>query len=422
MKKILTAMGNEVLNRELRKYEQYDLEEDDLFYQEAVFEKLRLTKYDVLLVSGLLQGESEVMEFLTKVRNKYKVIRIILVTDDVTNSLKRQAADLGIVDVFSDSTVTFDDIIDSINREEPIIKACENKKLENYISQRSEQPNVVNEEMKREYVTTQKQEVIAVAGTNGSGKSTIAANFAKVLSRKTSSKILLIDLDTLNGNIDEILDINKIPQNVKLSIDENKKCGLNYAVELINKNRFDANVFEELVIHVGNVDVLTGNTSLHYCQNVLCEEHYRKIVDCAKEKYDFIIIDTTSNIFVDSAKWTLQKASKVLFVTEGNYLSMKKTTQLLNVFTRNWGVWKEKIKVIVNKETVESLGIDVVAQILEEYEVVGSIKHMEENLEYSYTKILEGINYIPKTTIISKILMMKNFKDFTGKSALSANV
>ena len=167
-----------------------------------------------------------------------------------------------------------------------------------------------------------------------------------MLASKTSASVLLIDLDTLNGNLDEILEINRVPQNIKIAMDDNKRCGLNYAVELISKNRFDANVFEELVINIGNVDVLTGNTSLHYCQNVLNENHYNTIFECAKEKYDFVIIDTSSNIFLDSTKWALKRASRILFTIENNYISVKKATQFLNVMVDVWGVWKEKLRLL----------------------------------------------------------------------------
>ena len=208
--------------------------------------------------------------------------------------------------------------------------------------------------------------------------------------------------------MDEILEINKIPQNVKIAIDENKKCGLNYAAELINKNRFDANVFEELVINIGNVDVLTGNTSLHYCQNVLNEKHYNAILECAKEKYDFVIIDTSSNIFLDSTKWALKQANRIMFIVENNYISMKKATQLINVVTSLWGVWKEKIEIIVNKESVRGIESEVVKKILEGYELIGRIKYGEENVEVSYLKILETINYIPKVSILTRLFANKH--------------
>ena len=411
MKRILTAMGNENLNRELMKFVKYDLNEKDLFYQEAVTDILAEEKYDVFIVSSLLQGQLEFCEFIEKVRKIDSLMRIIIVSDEIEDVFKRKMSEFNIVDLFVDSNVSIKDIVDAIDREEPLknrymvdkrvlsSKVEEVKREYNDIALKKEKMNsVILEEV------TQKQEVIVVNGINGAGKSTVAANISRILAKKTSSKILLIDLDTLNGNLDEILDIHKVPQNVDLLIDNDKKCGLNYAVELISKNRFDVNVFDELVIKSGDVDILTGNTSLYYCQNVLSEFYYNTILNCAKEKYDFIVIDSSSNVFLDSTKWALQQANRVFFVTENNYVSMKKAMQLIEVYTNNWRIWKDKIEIIVNKFRSTGIEIEVIKKIFDDYKVIGKIKNEEEVDEIAYSKILETIRYLPKTRIINKIL------------------
>lgn len=408
MKKILTAMGNVNLNRELMRFSKYDLKED-LYYQEAVIDILLEEKYDVFIVSSLLQGQLEFFEFIEKVRRIDSIMRIIIVSDEIDDVFKRKMSDFNIIDVFIDSTVTIDDIVDSIDREEPLKnKYISNTKVaeikQEYMSDLNKENSINSVILEK---VTQKQEVIVVNGINGSGKSTIASNISKYLARKTDSKILLIDLDTLNGNLDEVLDIHKVPQNVEILIDNDKKCGLNYAVELITKNRFDINVFDELVIKEEGIEILTGNTSLYYCQNVLNEEHYEIILNCAKEKYDFIVIDTSSNVFLDSTKWALQQATKVFFVTENNYLSMKKSAQLIEVYTNNWKIWKNKINIIINKFRKTGIEVEVVQKIFSDYKVIGKIKNEEENDENAYLKILEMIKFVPKKTFVSKILSNK---------------
>ena len=406
MKKVLTAMGNATLNNELKRYSEYELNENDLFYQDAVLDKLAEEKYDVLVVSALLQGQFEFPDFIDKIKAIDKLVRMIIVTDEISSDLRRKINEEKIVDVFLDSEVEIKDIIDAINREEPIRKKCAAVKEEGtkYIATDNVElkSNDINELIHFKGIT-QKQEIIVLSGISGAGKSTLACNLSKVLASKTSARVLLIDLDTLNGNLDEILEINRVPQNIKIAMDDNKRCGLNYAVELISKNRFDANVFEELVINIGNVDVLTGNTSLHYCQNVLNENHYNTILECAKEKYDFVIIDTSSNIFLDSTKWALKRASRILFTIENNYISVKKATQFLNVMVDVWGVWKEKIEIVVNKESSKGIECEVIKKILGDYEIVGKIKYGEENIELSYSKILQTINYIPKVGILDRL-------------------
>lgn len=400
MKSIITAMGNPTLNNELKKYIEYDVEENDLFYQDAVLDILSTKTVDVLTLSGVLQGQWELYEFIDKIREIDNAVRIIIVMDEINSDIKCELLQRQVNDIFLDETVEISDIIEAINREEPIRKKAEiNKML-------VKEPNEKYDFEKEEKVIIkkcQKQEIIAISGINGSGKSTIACNFAKKLSNKTTSKILVIDLDTIAGNIDELFDINKIPQNIEIEIDQDKRCGLNYAADLIKKSRFDANVFEEIVIHEENVDILTGNTSLYFCQEVLCEKIYEKILECAKEKYDFIIIDTSSNIFLDSTRWSLQKATKIIFVTENNYLSTKKSMQLLDVIVKKWGVWKEKINIVVNKENPKELEYEFIQKIFEDYKVIGKIKTFEEDENMPYEKIMETINFIPRITIKEKI-------------------
>ena len=66
MKRILTAMGNVTLNNELKRYSEYEVNEQDLFYQDAVIDLITEEEYDVLIVSALLQGQSEFPDFLEK--------------------------------------------------------------------------------------------------------------------------------------------------------------------------------------------------------------------------------------------------------------------------------------------------------------------------------------------------------------------
>jgi MinD-like ATPase involved in chromosome partitioning or flagellar assembly len=402
MKKIVTALGNQILNNELKKFQKYDVLHDDIIYQEAVLDILDIYNPDILVLSGLLQGQSDLIEFIDLVRKKNKATRIILITDKIIDENKNILISKGVFDIFCDSEIDISDVLDAIDREEPITR-----KVEIIKEVVREKYNAGSRSKEVLISKTQKQEIIAFTGTSGSGKSTVLKNFSKILSNKTTSKILVIDLDTLNGNLDELYSINKVPQNIDILLDEEKKCSLNYIVDLISKNRFDSNVFDELVIKSGNIDIITGNISLHFCQNVLKEEYYEKILEYAKEKYDFILIDTSSNIFLDSTKWAVQKANKLFFITENNYLCMKKANQLLNIFLNVWGVWKSKIKIIINKSGSNGLEIELIQNVLGEISVIGNIKNEKEKVEEQYESILETLNFIPRKSLIDRTIELK---------------
>lgn len=191
MKSIITAMGNPTLNNELIKYAEYDVLSEDFFYQDAVLDFLEENEVEILTLSGVLQGQWDLYEFIDKIRKINNGLRIIVIMDELDSDIKCKLLEREIQDIFLDETVEIKDVIDAINREEPIRKKL--KKLavkEENATYDFLEPKVIIKEC-------QKQEVIAISGVNGSGKSTITYNLSKVLESKTNSKILVIDLDTL---------------------------------------------------------------------------------------------------------------------------------------------------------------------------------------------------------------------------------
>ena len=126
MKKIVTGMGNEVLNLELKKYSKYDVLLDDAFCQDIFITNLRKVKsVDVIIISGLLQGQWSLEEFIDKIRKINNVGRIIIVTDEIDASQRKILEGLDVLDIFIDSSVEINDIIDAIDREENIKKKYE---------------------------------------------------------------------------------------------------------------------------------------------------------------------------------------------------------------------------------------------------------------------------------------------------------
>ena len=402
MKKIVTALGNTVLNNELKKYSKYDVLCEDIFYQEGLIDFIRENETEVIVISGLLQGQFSIVEFVSFIRDITLTARIILIVDSIAEEDKNCIIAKGVFDILNDNEIEIKDVIEAIDREDPINYKAE---IENKVNSLKEALNESNNNVTNitSIVTkVQKQEVISVFGTNGSGKSSVIIELVKRLANKTKSKILLIDLDTLNGNLDELLKVSKIPQNVDLMMDEDKKCGLNYAADLCLKNRLDMNVLDELVIKCNGFDFLSGNTSMHYCQNVLNEGFYDFLLRSAKEKYDFIFIDISSNLFLDSTKWALKQSTNVLFVTENTNICLRKTIQILDVVFNVWNVYKDKFNLVLNRFLPQGIDEDVFAGICK-IKYIGKFKENGLNNDELIEKILASLNYIPKKKLLSKI-------------------
>ena len=125
MKKIVTAMGNDILNNELKKYSKYDLISNDLFCQDMLVTCLSNCEVDTIIISGLLQGQWDLEEFVSKIIKENSSARIIIVIDEIDNALRKVLEKSNVLDIFLDSSVEVQDIVDAIDREDPIIKKYE---------------------------------------------------------------------------------------------------------------------------------------------------------------------------------------------------------------------------------------------------------------------------------------------------------
>ena len=120
MKRVVTAMGNPTLNQELKRYTQMDVVGDDLFYQEAVIDLLEKEPFEVLTLSGILQGQWDLLEFVDRIQKINPTLRLIIVLDELDTNLKCDLLEKDVKDIFADETVEVKDIVDAILREEPI--------------------------------------------------------------------------------------------------------------------------------------------------------------------------------------------------------------------------------------------------------------------------------------------------------------
>ena len=63
----------------------------------------------------------------------------------------------------------------------------------------------------------------------------------------------------------------------------------------------------------------------------------------------------------------------MLFVMD-HFLEIKKSQKLLEIYTNEWDVPKENIKIIFNKYTRQSLDDEILKDIFKNYEILGKIK------------------------------------------------
>ena len=164
------------------------------------------------------------------------------------------------------------------------------------------------------------------------------------------NKILIIDFDILNNSIHTILGISKY-----------------------NKKKNNKRIINDFIINVdNNISVLTGeNIIKKYKKNI---NYIVKLLEILKEKYDYIIIDTSAECFFDINKTIINKSDINIFLLEANLLEITKATKLLEIYNKNWNIDERKIKIVINKYNKNAISMSIIKKLFSDYEIIGKLE------------------------------------------------
>ncbi len=364
MKKILVAIDNMKIYKEINKIEEYDIYKQDIVYKEGVLEYIAKNKVDIIITRDDLQGDMIKEIYIKQIKLLVPDVKLILFVKEMNNSYLEFLYNNNVFNIIQNhDTFTKEDIMNLIKE----------KNMENiiYDSKKSEN-RVINKTIN---ITTKKR--IAVFGTNGAGKSYISSVLSNIISNKLNMKTLLIDLDVQSSAID---------------IYNNLNCSNNLLMDIvkdvdnqtINNDTFQNNVYKK-----DKVDYITNNTSIFEYQNNLCIKHYDKIFELASQKYDVIISDIASNIFLDITYHNIKNADIIMFVISPNYISIRQAIKYLDLIINVWNIDKSKIYLVVNKITENSLSNMQIESLIPGYKIIMQVQY-DNNLE----NVINGISSI----------------------------
>lgn len=367
MKKIVTALGNPILNNELKKYKEFQIMINDIQYQEAIIEFLEIEKnIDYIILNEILPGNISIEELINKIKIKNENIEIIIILEKENKELESFLFSKKIFNIFYNNKV---EIID-------IVKILKNKKVNNIKNEQDIEiiRNIIlndsdinkkinkikfNNDTKKKLKYNNK--MICVLGSSGVGKSVFSVCFSNYL-KNNKNKILIIDFDILNNSIHTILGIKKYSKRMQEKISEN------------SINNFNINV-EDLIINVNKkIDLLTGIDILFNSAEDINEIELLEIINDMKKEYDYIIVDTSSECFFKYNKILIENSDKNIFLLEANLLEITKAKRLLDMYKNNWKINSNKIKIIINKYNKNSIDVNIIKNIFMEYEMLGKIK------------------------------------------------
>ena len=368
MKKIITAIGNEILNKELKKENDFEVIIEDIQYKEGIIEYLeKENNIDILIISELLPGNIELKELIEKIKNINSNIEIIIFLENKNTELENYLYAKGIYNIFYNNQIEIEEIIKiinnkniEINNELKEIKQMLLEKQKNKVNNKKIILNkLINIFNKKQKYDLKEEKIISVTGTNGVGKSIFTINLANSLSN-SKNKILIIDFDILNNSLHTILGIKKYSQKIRNKIK--------------NNNLLKEIKIEELIIKINSkIDLVSGINLLFDSKYKISSEKVKNILSKLKEKYEIIIIDTSSECFFDYTKELIKNSNLTIFILEANLLEIKKAKNLLNIYINNWEIPQESINILFNKYNENSIDISILKKIFSEFNILGKL-------------------------------------------------
>ena len=407
MKKIITALGNPQVNKELEKEKEFVVLTKDIQYQDGIFEILEKNeKIDFLILSGILLGENNLEELIKKIKEKNNQIKIILILEKEEQELEKKLISIGVKKIYYNNQVEIEELISFLkNKEESNnfnSEEIEKMKLElENLKDLLIKNNINFEDKNINKKIENNKKIISIAGTGGTGKSVVTLNLANIL-REEKQKILIIDFDILNNSLHTILGVNEYSKKIQEKVEKN---------DLI-KNKIS---IKELIIKINkNIDLISGINLIFDSKYKISSEKVKFILEELKEYYDTIIIDTSYECFFDYTKNILSHCDTILFLLEGNISEMKKASNLLKIYRKQWKIENEKINIIINKYNENSVDDKIIKNIFSDYKILGKIKFNKKynnliNQNFEEDIFTKGVKKDYKV-ISNKIIKLKNRK------------
>ena len=182
MKKIITALGNENINNELKKEKDIEIILNDIQYKEGILEILeKYQDIDYIILDSSLQGDITIEELIKQINIINKDIKIIIILENNLKSLEE----------FINKKIIYK-IIYNKNEEinlQKIMGAINNNEINNKINKNNNEESkekinnlkkIIFEKDENKKIKLNSNKTICITGPPGVGKTIISINLAKI--------------------------------------------------------------------------------------------------------------------------------------------------------------------------------------------------------------------------------------------------
>lgn len=131
MKKIITAIGNPILNEYLKKEEDIIVIGNDIQYQDGIFELLEKdNNINLIIISEIIIGENTIEKLIEKIKIINRNIKIIIILENKNEELENKLIAKGIIKIFYHNNIEINKFIKFIKEN----KENENEELKQEIN------------------------------------------------------------------------------------------------------------------------------------------------------------------------------------------------------------------------------------------------------------------------------------------------
>ena len=345
MKKILTAIGNPEIAEKLSKENNIEINYKDIQYKEGILEILENdNKINLIIIDEKIPGKIEINLLIENISKINPQIKIYLILENKNIKIKNK-------NIIILNQINYEEIMKKIFEEDTQKKAIENEinleKIPEEKIVKSEQEKTERKNLEIEKADIKNQniyewcedlsKIVVILGPENVGKSVIAVIISFLVSKH--KRVLLVDMDTENGNINAILQVKK-----------------------------NANIIQKIA---NNLDFI-------------CTENSIKNIE---KNYDFIFIDNYN-------KNKLNENNKIIFISDGNLIGIEKSKKILNKLN----VIKIKNNILlINNYNKNSIDKKILKNIFYEFNYIEKIKYSEK-----YNLIINNFNKINLNIFFNK--------------------
>ena len=295
--KILTAIGNENLNKILKEKNKFEVIENDIFYKEGILEFLEENKnIDILILYEKLSGEINIIELIKKIKIINEKINLFFILENKNEEKEKILKKENIKNVFFEDEININLIIEKIEK----IKLNDNEKLieeinylKNIINKKNEelikyQKNIINKKIEKK--------LIIIIGLEDAGKTTILNNLKNIIENKNENEYEFKEIDLKN-----YLEILKIKNEIYKII---------FVIERrIEKIKINKKIINKLIlenkINSEKINIIFNKINNYSVNKKISKNIYKKIKIIANIKlnnYPDYLINKKNNYKVENKK------------------------------------------------------------------------------------------------------------------------